>query len=61
MTTNRDNVAQTYPARTDDHGTTWYRPVRDQGMDLSQWGWTSQPELAHPDYTQEEVGGTNGD
>ena len=44
------NVAQDFPARTDDNGNTWYRPVRDKGMDLSQWGWTSNPELAHPDY-----------
>lgn len=46
------SVAQDYPARTDADGRTWYRPVRDKGMDLSQWGWTSNPAMAHPDYAE---------
>lgn len=44
------NVAQLYPAHTDDNGRTWYRPVLDKGVDTSQWGWTSDPAQAHPDY-----------
>lgn len=44
------SVAEQYPARTDSNGRTWFRPVRPAGCDLSQWGWTSQPGLAHPDY-----------
>lgn len=44
------SVAQEFPARTDANGVTWYRPVRDAGIQLSQWGWTSNPEMAHPDY-----------
>lgn len=44
------NVAEEYPARTDSRGVTWYRPIRPAGVDVSQWGWTSQPGLAHPDY-----------
>lgn len=45
-----ENVAQLYPARTDTNGLTWYRPVRDPGMSTEQWGWTSDPMQAHPDY-----------
>ncbi|AEL19722.1 hypothetical protein CL76_gp28 [Mycobacterium phage Larva] len=48
------NVAEQYPARTDDNGVTWFRPVRDAGSDFSQWGWTSQREQAHPDYRATE-------
>jgi len=44
------SVAQQYPARTDTNGTTWYRPVRDPGMGMDQWGWTADPAQAHPDY-----------
>ena len=46
------NVAQQYPARTDTNGTTWYRPVREKGVGIDQWGWTSDPAQAHPDYAQ---------
>ncbi|WP_237146503.1 PD-(D/E)XK nuclease family protein [Mycobacteroides abscessus] len=46
------SVAEEYPARTDDNGTTWYRPVRPKGIGIDQWGWTSQPEQAHPDYAK---------
>ncbi|AHY26907.1 hypothetical protein SEA_MUFASA_83 [Mycobacterium phage Mufasa] len=49
------NVAEQYPARTDTNGRTWFRPVRPPGADVSQWGWTSQPEQAHPDYALAEV------
>ncbi|QAU06500.1 hypothetical protein SEA_KISI_82 [Mycobacterium phage KiSi] len=54
------SVAEVFPARTDAQGRTWYRPVRDAGTDLSQWGWTSQRKLAHPDYlaaADESTGG----
>lgn len=44
------SVADQYPARTDTLGRTWWRPVRPAGTDLSQWGWTSDPAQAHPDY-----------
>ncbi|QFG14129.1 hypothetical protein I5G97_gp024 [Mycobacterium phage Curiosium] len=44
------SVADQYPARTDTNGLTWWRPVRPAGTDLSQWGWTSDPAQAHPDY-----------
>lgn len=44
------NVAEQYPARTDSNGTTWFRPARGAGLDFSQWGWTSDPAQAHPDY-----------
>lgn len=44
------SVAEQYPARTDTNGTTWYRPVRPKGIDFDQWGWTSDPRQAHPDY-----------
>ncbi|ASR85383.1 hypothetical protein SEA_CAIN_85 [Mycobacterium phage Cain] len=56
------NVARQYPARTDANGRTWFRPVRTPGMDFSQWGWTSQPCYAHPDYLHHagECGGACG-
>ncbi|ASZ75152.1 hypothetical protein PBI_TREYKAY_83 [Mycobacterium phage TreyKay] len=44
------SIAAQYPARTDTNGRTWWRPVRPAGTDLSQWGWTSDPAQAHPDY-----------
>ncbi|QYC54294.1 hypothetical protein SEA_ALLEGRO_50 [Mycobacterium phage Allegro] len=44
------SVATDYPARTDANGATWFRPVRDPGMGIEQWGWTANPLLAHPDY-----------
>ncbi|QFG08471.1 hypothetical protein I5H09_gp020 [Mycobacterium phage Yunkel11] len=44
------SIAEQYPARTDANGRTWWRPVRPAGTDLSQWGWTSDPAQAHPDY-----------
>ncbi|AOQ28932.1 hypothetical protein SEA_THYATIRA_76 [Mycobacterium phage Thyatira] len=44
------SVAEQYPARTDSNGVTWFRPARDTGLDFSQWGWTSDPTQAHPDY-----------
>lgn len=40
------SVAQQYPARTDTNGTTWYRPADT----AAPWGWTADPEQAHPDY-----------
>ena len=43
-------VAETYPARTDTNGTTWYRPQRREDVSFSQWGWTSDPKQAHEDY-----------
>ncbi|ASR85680.1 hypothetical protein SEA_AMGINE_80 [Mycobacterium phage Amgine] len=43
-------VAEQYPARVDSNGRVWFRPARPAGVDLAQWGWTSQPALAHPDY-----------
>lgn len=46
-------VAQEYPPHTDSNGTTWYRPVRDPALSLSQWGWTSSPDQAHPDYRKD--------
>ncbi|AOT23818.1 hypothetical protein SEA_TBOND007_79 [Mycobacterium phage TBond007] len=46
------SVAELYPARVGADGRAWFRPVRPAGVDLSQWGWTSQPGLAHPDYGQ---------
>ena len=46
-----DNVADQWPAQPDaGTGLTWYRPARDKGMSLEQWGWTSDPDQAHPDY-----------
>ncbi|QFG09272.1 hypothetical protein SEA_EFRA2_87 [Mycobacterium phage Efra2] len=44
------SIAEQYPARTDTNGRTWWRPLRPAGTDLSQWGWTSDPAQAHPDY-----------
>ncbi len=44
------NIAELYPPVTDGRGVTWWRPVRDAGADVSQWGWTSDPAQAHPDY-----------
>ncbi|QFP94866.1 hypothetical protein SEA_MARSHAWN_80 [Mycobacterium phage Marshawn] len=43
-------IAARFPAVTDSAGRTWWRPVRDAGTDLSQWGWTSDPLQAHPAY-----------
>ncbi|QJD50383.1 hypothetical protein I5H01_gp024 [Mycobacterium phage MarkPhew] len=43
-------VAARFPAQVQADGRAWYRPVRDAGMDLSQWGWTSDPRQAHPAY-----------
>lgn len=43
-------VAEQWPARTDSNGTTWYRPAVTAGVSLQTWGWTAQPELAHPSY-----------
>lgn len=35
-----------YPARTDCAGTTWFKSA-----DTSYpWGWTANPEFAHPSY-----------
>lgn len=39
-----ERVDLVYPARTDDNGITWYRPV-------DGFGWTSDPAQAHPSYT----------
>ncbi|QAX95620.1 hypothetical protein I5H03_gp026 [Mycobacterium phage Nibb] len=47
------SVASQYPMVRDSNGREWYRPVRPAGADLSQWGWTSLRELAHPDYRQQ--------
>lgn len=49
------DISHDYPAHTDGNGTTWYRPVRPKGTDLSQWGWTSDPKQAHPDYRAGEL------
>lgn len=49
------NVAQQYPARTDDTGVTWYRPAFDGKSPPAMWGWTSQPEQAHPDYLSDQA------
>lgn len=54
------NVAQQYPARTDDNGTTWYRPGFTGKTPPSMWGWTSQPEQAHPDYAVETAESQDG-
>lgn len=59
-------VAEQFPARTDSNGRTWYRPVRDKGMDFAQWGWTSNPAFADPSYAQDVTlcsteGATAGD
>ncbi|WNM69023.1 hypothetical protein SEA_TRIBLETROUBLE_82 [Mycobacterium Phage TribleTrouble] len=44
------SVADQYPARVGTDGRAWFRPVRPAGVDMAQWGWTSQPSLAHADY-----------
>lgn len=45
------NVAGEWPAQPDPGtGLTWYRPARDKGMSIEQWGWTSDPWQAHDDY-----------
>lgn len=44
------SVAVLYPARRATDGVVWYRPARDPGVGVDQWGWTSNPRLAHPDY-----------
>lgn len=44
------DISHDYPAHTDGNGVTWYRPVRQKGQDVSQWGWTNDPKQAHPDY-----------
>lgn len=44
------SVAVDYPARRQPDGTYWYRPVRDKGIDATQWGWTHDPNQAHEDY-----------
>lgn len=49
------NVAEMYPARADASGVTWYRPAFDGGSPPSMWGWTSQPDQAHPDYFVHEA------
>ncbi|QFG11499.1 hypothetical protein I5G87_gp75 [Mycobacterium phage Ekdilam] len=43
-------VAEQFPARVDSNGRAWFRPARPAGVDMAQWGWTSQPALAHADY-----------
>ena len=43
-------VADQNPARTDDNGTTWYRPSFEGQAPPKMWGWTSDPAHAHPDY-----------
>lgn len=47
------SVAEQFPARTDANGNTWYRPVRDKGIGMDQWGWTSDPAQADPSYAQD--------
>lgn len=54
------NVAEQYPARTDTSGTTWYRPGFTGKTPPSMWGWTSQPEQAHPDYAVEVTESKDG-
>lgn len=44
------SVAEQYPAQSRVDGTTWYRPRRVPGAGVDQWGWTSDPRQAHPDY-----------
>lgn len=44
------SVAIQFPARRGSDGIRWYRPVREAGMSADQWGWTSNPRMAHPDY-----------
>lgn len=43
-------VAALYPARKDSNGAIWYRPLCDAGVSLDKWGWTADPNQAHPDY-----------
>lgn len=46
-----ESVASQWPAQPDPGtGLTWYRPARDKGMSIEQWGWTSEPNQAHDDY-----------
>ncbi len=40
-----------YPARTDGNGVTWYRPAQTD----APWGWTSDPDQAHPSYFNPNV------
>lgn len=44
-------IADTYPAHTDANDITWYRPIFHGKSPPPMWGWTSQPDQAHPDYT----------
>ncbi|AFN37772.1 hypothetical protein FGG44_gp84 [Mycobacterium phage MacnCheese] len=44
------SVADQFPARVGTDGRAWFRPARPAGVDMAQWGWTSQPALAHADY-----------
>lgn len=60
------SVAKLFPAHTDANGNTWYRPVRDPGVGVDQWGWTSDPAQADPSYAQDvtvcsTAGATAGD
>lgn len=60
------SVAEDFPAHTDSNGNTWYRPVRDKGIGMDQWGWTSNPVFADPSYAQDVTlcstdGATAGD
>ncbi|QJD50482.1 hypothetical protein SEA_CHRIS_80 [Mycobacterium phage Chris] len=60
MSAAQQSVAVLFPARTQSDGRAWYRPVRPPGADMSQWAWTSDPRLAHPDYCahyDEQTGG----
>ncbi|SLH42691.1 hypothetical protein [Mycobacteroides abscessus] len=54
------SVAEEYPARTDGNGATWYRPMRPKGIAFDQWGWTSDPMQAHPDYAVEVTESQDG-
>lgn len=42
-------VAENHPPVTDSNGTTWYRPDFT-GTPPQMWGWTSDPQQAHPSY-----------
>lgn len=44
------DVASQYPAVVDSNGTVWYRPDYDGRSPPQMWGWTSDPDQAHPDY-----------
>lgn len=60
------SVAEQFPAHTDANGNTWYRPVRDKGVGMDQWGWTSDPAQADPSYAHDvtlcsTAGATAGD